>query len=220
MNIDYSKFATTLSLAKSDTDGNKNTWQLYSFKPEDNISSNVTGFALITSLKETITALGNVERITEGEIGLINTLDNYAALYALKRNRFNIYIDTTNAIYLPILEEKDANWYLPAKEQFVQTLSRSNWEQSFSWNDYYWTSTIHVDVENPTVDSGNAFMFTQGTASPSDRMNTYLALAVRRKTISDGVVILPDNVISPEGGENSESGNIPGSGDEGGDFGN
>ena len=218
LNIDYSKFATTLDLAKSETDGNKNTWQLYSFEPEDNFSSDVTGFALITSLKETITALGNVERVTVGEVGLINTLDKYAALYALKRNRFNIYIDSANAIYLPILEEKDANWYLPAKEQFVQVLSRAYWGQSFTWNDYYWTSTIHMDAENPTVDSGNAYMFTRGTASPADRTNAYLALAVRRYTETADVVIKPEDVVVPGAGENGPPSGSGGStgGDTGG----
>ena len=217
LNIDYSKFATTLDLAKSGTDGQLNTWQLYKFDSSDNFDTNLSGYGLITSLKEVITALGNVEPVTQGDVGLINTLDNYAALYALKRNRFHVYIDEANGIYLPILEEKDANWYLPAKDQFVNVIYRATWGQQFTWNDFYWTSTIHIDEQNPTIDSGNAYMFNNGNLTPTDRTNTYLAMAIRRKTSTADIVIKPEDVIIPGGGDNGgENGTIPGTGNQGG----
>lgn len=219
LNIDYSKFATTLDLAKSGTDGQLNTWQLYKFDSSDNFDTNLSGYGLITSLKEVITALVNVERVTQGDVGLINTLDNYAALYALKRNRFHVYIDAANGIYLPILEEKDANWYLPAKDQFVNVIYRATWGQQFTWNDFYWTSTIHIDEQNPTIDSGNAYMFNNGNLTPTDRTNTYLAMAIRRKTSTADIVIKPEDVIIPGGGDNGgENGTIPGTGNQGGDI--
>ena len=198
--IDYSSIISTIKVATSLSDGNQNTWELYSFNPDDQLSGTgeVAGLGLIAALKEVISGLGNVERVTQGDLGLVNTTDNYAALKALQRNRFNIYIDEANKIYLPVIKQADANWYLPAKNQFDNFLSRSSWGQYFTWNDIYWTSSIYEDATSSNNDTGKAYMFNIGQTAPDLRTNTHYAMAIRRMTYTSGVVIPPsDEVIKP-----------------------
>ena len=119
-------------------------------------------------------------------------------------------------MYIPIIEEKDINWYLPAKNQFP-TVMQSNWGQEFTWNDSYWTSTAYL-TETET-DNAHSYAYVNGVETIAHRTSPYLTMALRRKTSTADVVIKPEDVVVPGAGENGPPSGSGGStgGDTGGD---
>lgn len=201
LRIDYSKIGN-IEIAGSRTEGYDNTLELYNFD----------GISILASLKEFIANQDNIQyTLDSGEANITNTLD-FAAMYAMKRNRFHLYNDG-QGWYLPIIEEKDINWYLPAMEQF-HTIMQSNWGQEFTWNDSYWTSTAYLtDTE---TDNAHSYAFINGIETIAHRTSPYLAMALRRKTNTADIVIKPEDVVIPGAGENGSSGS---GGTTGGDTG-
>ena len=103
--VDYSEIANVTS-AMSATDGQANTWNLYSnvggtsFEGEQNLIN--SGYAIVS------------------ESGSNEDTKNFAALYAVKLNAFDIHKGgSENQItYAIIPEQTDIKWYLPAINQF------------------------------------------------------------------------------------------------------
>ena len=198
--INYEKLATAIDMGESESDGHSNTMGMYRFGSTEGGAT--VGIELIAALKAFVDSLGNVDyQPGSGPVELQST-QNYAALNALKRNKFNLYMDTANSFYLPILEQGDDNWYLPAKQQFDEYICKANWGQKFSWNDYYWTSTIFPNADEPDKDTGMSYMFSGASSLPAKRTENYLTMAIRRKTYSDNVTIHPDDVVVPGAGDN------------------
>lgn len=129
--IDYSKISNVTS-AMSTTDGQANTWNLY---------SNVGG----TSFEGEQNLINSGYTITN-ESGSNENTKNFAALYAIKLNAFDIHKGGSgNQItYAIIPEQTDIKWYLPASDQFSGDagLNGQYWsstaindnEQAYSWN--------------------------------------------------------------------------------------
>lgn len=201
LRIDYSKIGN-IEIAGSRTEGYDNTLELYNFD----------GISILASLKEFIANQDNIQyTLDSGEANIANTLD-FAAMYAMKRNRFHLYNDG-QGWYLPIIEQEDINWYLPAMEQF-HIIMQSNWGQEFTWNDSYWTSTAYLtDTE---TDNAHSYAFINGIETIAHRTSPYLAMALRRKTNTADIVIKPEDVVIPGAGENGSSGS---GGTTGGDTG-
>lgn len=178
--IDYEKLATAINVGSSLTDGYTNTMGMYKFEATE--GEEAAGMELITALKAFVESWGDIiYKPGSGPVALAS-VDNYAALTALKRNRFDLYSDEANGLYIPVLNDADANWYLPAKDQYDNTISKANWGQSFTWNANYWTSSIYPNALEPDKDTGESYMFTGVTSTPADRDNGYNAMAIRKYT--------------------------------------
>lgn len=109
LSIDYSQIA--IDIAKSETDGYENTLALY----------NYNGIRYISALKNFMASLGNVVHTsTSQEVTLENPLE-FAALSALKKNKFHLRqaVGEGAVMYIPELNDEDANWYLPAIGQLT-----------------------------------------------------------------------------------------------------
>ena len=210
--IDYGKLGQ-IDIAESALLGLQNTSELYNFE----------GINVIASIKDFLiqsAQAGNkgVEHVPGTFNGNIDQTLDFAAMYAMKRNRFHLYTEVIDGdggaatMTIPFIESKDLNWYLPAKDQFQYFMNR-NWGQAFSFNDLFWTSTAAHISENDNV---HAYAFLNGMETVAHRNDNYLTFALRQYTISTDVNIPlnPDDVIKP--GED----NGPEYGEGGGDDGN
>lgn len=216
LRIDYGELVT-LDVALDDYEGLVNTYELYSFEGI-NVLSSIKDF-LIASAQAGNKGLEHVPGTFNGEID--KTLD-YAAMYAMKRNRFNLYtevIDTDAGditMYVPFIESKDFNWYLPATNQFPCFIN-TNWGQSFSFNDLFWTSTAYTNG----TDNAHAYAYLNGVLTLSHRNDPYLTFAIRQHTLTGNVEIPinPGDVVKPGEGNGPEYGEGgDGNGDTGGDI--
>lgn len=93
---------------------------------------------------------------------------NYAALYAMKKNRFQVEVvsGSTEETYALSIPQTDVKWYLPASGQFANIPSDMNGKQ-------YWSSTA-------INDNANAYSW-NGTANSTPRMDNHNVRAVRVK---------------------------------------
>ncbi len=198
LQIDYSRIGN-IEVADEPFDGETNTKDLYYFD----------GISTLAALKEFIANQDNIQyTMDSGEVEITNTLD-FAAMYAIKRNRFHLY-DDGQGLLIPVIEEKDINWYLPAKDQFPVFMD-TNWGQQFSFNDLFWTSTAYLtDTE---TDNAHSYAYLNGMETISHRNDPYLTFALRRYTVTSDVQIPinPEDVIKP--GDDISGG---GTGGEGG----
>lgn len=151
--VDYSEIANVTS-AMSAIDGQANTWNLYSnvggtsFEGEQNLIN--SGYAIVS------------------ESGSNEDTKNFAALYAVKLNAFDIHKgDLENQItYAIIPEQTDIKWYLPAINQFSDGAGLSG---------QYWSSTANNDNNN-----ANAYSWNSSSQSIL-RMDLHKVRAVRQK---------------------------------------
>lgn len=151
--VDYSKIANVTS-AMSAIDGQANTWNLYSnvggtsFEGEQNLIN--SGYAIVS------------------ESGSNEDTKNFAALYAVKLNAFDIHKgDLENQItYAIIPEQTDIKWYLPAINQFSDGAGLSG---------QYWSSTANNDNNNANAYSWNS------SSQSIPRMDSHKVRAVRQK---------------------------------------
>lgn len=151
--VDYSKIANVTS-AMSATDGQANTWNLYSnvggtsFEGEQNLIN--SGYAIVS------------------ESGSNEDTKNFAALYAVKLNAFDIHKGGSgNQItYAIIPEQTDIKWYLPAINQFSDGAGLSG---------QYWSSTANNDNNNANAYSWNS------SSQSIPRMDLHKVRAVRQK---------------------------------------
>lgn len=205
LQIDYSRIGN-IEVADDPSDGESNTRDLYYFD----------GISTLAALKEFIANQDNIQyTMDSGEVEITNTLD-FAAMYAIKRNRFHLY-DDGQGLLIPVIEEKDINWYLPAKDQFPVFMN-TNWGQSFTFKDLFWTSTAYLSETD--TDNAHSYAYLNGIETISHRNDPYLTFALRRYTISSEVEIPinPDDVIKP--GDDISGGGTGGggTGNEGGDI--
>lgn len=149
--IDYTKMGDISAV--STTNGQDNTWKLYSIVG----GTSFEGEQYLTGREYTI----------KSESGSLDGRPkNFAALYAVKLNAFDIHKggEGSQIAYAIIPEQKDIKWYLPASEQF---------SGSAGLNGQYWSSTAIND--NTDAYSWN------GLSQSTPRMDLHKVRAVRKK---------------------------------------
>ncbi len=149
--IDYTKMGDISAV--STTNGQDNTWKLYSIVG----GTSFEGEQYLTGREYTI----------KSESGSLDGRPkNFAALYAVKLNAFDIHKggEGSQIAYAIIPEQKDIKWYLPASEQF---------SGSAGLNGQYWSSTAIND--NTDAYSWN------GSSQSTPRMDLHKVRAVRKK---------------------------------------
>lgn len=153
--IDFSKVGT-LTTATDLNDGNKNTWELYSFN----------GLNDASALMAQIESWGGVPDKT-----LPANPSEFAARACAMKNKYSVQTETNitgNTVYLPVLDQANMVWYLPAQNE------AANMNDNLS--DDYWTSTAITDPGT------TAYKYTVGgSTSPEDRDSTIHVRAVRQK---------------------------------------
>ncbi len=153
--IDFSKVGT-LTTATDLNDGNKNTWELYSFN----------GLNDASALMAQIESWGGVPDKT-----LPANPSEFAARACAMKNKYSVQTETDitgNTVYLPVLDQANMVWYLPAQNE------AANMNDNLSGD--YWTSTAITDPGT------TAYKYTVGgSTSPEDRDSTIHVRAVRQK---------------------------------------
>lgn len=152
--VDFSK-VPKLNQAVSTSDGLTNTWELYNFD----------GINEASSIMSQLESWGGTPDKT-----LPSNPSEFAAWACAKKNKYktNSQSNQGETIYVPVLEQTDMEWYLPAQEE--APLMKDN----LSGN--YWTSTA---IETPGT---TAYKYTAGgITSPEKRNNPIHVRAVRRK---------------------------------------
>lgn len=153
--IDFSKVGT-LTTATDLNDGNKNTWELYSFN----------GLNDASALMAQIESWGGVPDKT-----LPANPSEFAARVCAMKNKYSVQTETDitgNTVYLPVLDQANMVWYLPAQNE------AANMNDNLSGD--YWTSTAITDPGT------TAYKYTVGgSTSPEDRDSAIHVRAVRQK---------------------------------------
>ena len=153
--IDFSKVGT-LTTATDLNDGNKNTWELYSFN----------GLNDASALMAQIESWGGVPDKT-----LPANPSEFAARACAMKNKYSVQTETDitgNTVYLPVLDQANMVWYLPAQNE------AANMNDNLSGD--YWTSTAITDPGT------TAYKYTVGgSTSPEDRDSAIHVRAVRQK---------------------------------------
>lgn len=153
--IDFSKVGT-LTTATDLNDGNKNTWELYSFN----------GLNDASALMAQIESWGGVPDKT-----LPANPSEFAARACAMKNKYSVQTETditVNTVYLPVLDQANMVWYLPAQNE------AANMNDNLSGD--YWTSTAITDPGT------TAYKYTVGgSTSPEDRDSAIHVRAVRQK---------------------------------------
>lgn len=153
--IDFSKVGT-LTTATDLNDGNKNTWELYSFN----------GLNDASALMAQIESWGGVPDKT-----LPANPSEFAARACAMKNKYSVQTETDitgNTVYLPVLDQANMVWYLPAQNE------AANMNDNLSSD--YWTSTAITDPGT------TAYKYTVGgSTSPEDRDSAIHVRAVRQK---------------------------------------
>ena len=153
--IDFSKVGT-LTTATDLNDGNKNTWELYSFN----------GLNDASALMAQIESWGGVP-----DKPLPATPSEFAARACAMKNKYSVQTETDitgNTVYLPVLDQANMVWYLPAQNE------AANMNDNLSGD--YWTSTAITDPGT------TAYKYTVGgSTSPEDRDSAIHVRAVRQK---------------------------------------
>lgn len=153
--IDFSKVGT-LTTATDLNDGNKNTWELYSFN----------GLNDASALMAQIESWGGVPNKT-----LPANPSEFAARACAMKNKYSVQTETDitgNTVYLPVLDQANMVWYLPAQNE------AANMNDNLSGD--YWTSTAITDPGT------TAYKYTVGgSTSPEDRDSAIHVRAVRQK---------------------------------------
>lgn len=153
--IDFSKVGT-LTTATDLNDGNKNTWELYSFN----------GLNDASALMAQIESWGGVPDKT-----LPANPSEFAARACAMKNKYSVQTETDitgNTVYLPVLDQANMVWYLPAQNE------AANMNDNLSGD--YWTSTAITDPGT------TAYKYTVGgSTSQEDRYSAIHVRAVRQK---------------------------------------
>lgn len=156
--IDFSK-VPVLNVAKSETDGLKNTSELYNFN----------GVSDASSLMQRLESWGGVPDKT-----LPQNPTEFAARACAMKNKYNKTTKTQGGqtVEKPSLKEENLVWYLPAKNE-----APSMADKQYSLNGDYWTST--AGGNNQT-----AYKFTAGQTTADNtviRTKSLHVRAVRKK---------------------------------------
>ena len=157
--IDFNKIPSP-NVAKSPTDGKKNSSELYNFNGISDVS------ALIKRLE-------NWGGTTNQTFPLNPT--EFAVRAAVMKNKFNKEVQTSagETIERPILKSENLVWYLPAKEEITAIV-----DNEYPLQGNYWTSTASDIAE----DDENAYKYILNSGASLEKRTTLLNVrAVRKK---------------------------------------
>ena len=152
--IDFSKVGT-LTTATDLNDGNKNTWELYSFN----------GLNDASAFMAQIESWGG-----EPDKTLPANPSEFAARACAMKNKYRVETQTEKGktVYRPVLDQANMVWYLPAQNE------AANMNDNLSGD--YWTSTAITDPGT------TAYKYTAGGSTSSENRNSAIHVrAVRQK---------------------------------------
>lgn len=156
--IDFNKIPSP-NVAKSPTDGKKNSSELYNFNGISDVS------ALIKRLE-------NWGGTTNQTFPLNPT--EFAVRAAVMKNKFNKEVQTSagETIERPILKSENLVWYLPAKEEITAIV-----DNEYPLQGNYWTST----ASDISEDDENAYKYTLNSGASLEKRTTLLNVRAVRK---------------------------------------
>lgn len=156
--IDFNKIPSP-NVAKSPTDGKKNSSELYNFNGISDVS------ALIKRLE-------NWGGTTNQTFPLNPT--EFAVRAAVMKNKFNKEVQTSpgETIERPILKSENLVWYLPAKEEITAIV-----DNEYPLQGNYWTSTASDIAE----DDENAYKYILNSGASLENRTTLLNVRAVRK---------------------------------------
>ena len=156
--IDFNKIPSP-NVAKSPTDGKKNSSELYNFNGISDVS------ALIKQLE-------NWGGTTNQTFPLNPT--EFAVRAAVMKNKFNKEVQTsgTETIERPILKDENLVWYLPAKDEFSTLV-----DDEYPLQGNYWTST----ASDISEDDENAYKYILNSGASLEKRTTLLNVRAVRK---------------------------------------
>lgn len=156
--IDFNKIPSP-NVAKSPTDGKKNSSELYNFNCISDVS------ALIKRLE-------NWGGTTNQTFPLNPT--EFAVRAAVMKNKFNKEVQTSagETIERPILKSENLVWYLPAKEEITAIV-----DNEYPLQGNYWTST----ASDISEDDENAYKYILNSGASLEKRTTLLNVRAVRK---------------------------------------
>lgn len=156
--IDFNKIPSP-NVAKSPTDGIKNSSELYNFNGISDVS------ALIKRLE-------NWGGTTNQTFPLNPT--EFAVRAAVMKNKFNKEVQSagTETIERPILKSENLVWYLPAKEEITAIV-----DNEYPLQGNYWTST----ASDISEDDENAYKYILNSGASLEKRTTLLNVRAVRK---------------------------------------
>ena len=156
--IDFNKIPSP-NVAKSPTDGIKNSSELYNFNGISDVS------ALIKRLE-------NWGGTTNQTFPLNPT--EFAVRAAVMKNKFTKEVQTsgTETIERPILKDENLVWYLPAKDEFSTIV-----DDEYPLQGNYWTST----ASDISEDDENAYKYILNSGASLEKRTTLLNVRAVRK---------------------------------------
>ena len=156
--IDFNKIPSP-NVAKSPTDGKKNSSELYNFNGISDVS------ALIKRLE-------NWGGTTNQTFPLNPT--EFAVTAAVMKNKFNKEVQTSagETIERPILKSENLVWYLPAKEEITAIV-----DNEYPLQGNYWTST----ASDISEDDENAYKYILNSGASLEKRTTLLNVRAVRK---------------------------------------
>lgn len=156
--IDFNKIPSP-NVAKSPTDGIKNSSELYNFNGISDVS------ALIKRLE-------NWGGTTNQTFPLNPT--EFAVRAAVMKNKFNKEVQSagTETIERPILKNENLVWYLPAKDEFTTIV-----DDEYPLQGNYWTST----ASDISEDDENAYKYILNSGASLEKRTTLLNVRAVRK---------------------------------------
>lgn len=156
--IDFNKIPSP-NVAKSPTDGIKNSSELYNFNGISDVS------ALIKRLE-------NWGGTTNQTFPLNPT--EFAVRAAVMKNKFNKEVQSagTETIERPILKAENLVWYLPAKDEFSTIV-----DDEYPLQGNYWTST----ASDISEDDENAYKYILNSGASLEKRTTLLNVRAVRK---------------------------------------
>lgn len=156
--IDFNKIPSP-NVAKSPTDGIKNSSELYNFNGISDVS------ALIKRLE-------NWGGTTNQTFPLNPT--EFAVRAAVMKNKFNKEVQSagTETIERPILKDENLVWYLPAKDEFSTIV-----DDEYPLQGNYWTST----ASDISEDDENAYKYILNSGASLEKRTTLLNVRAVRK---------------------------------------
>lgn len=156
--IDFNKIPSP-NVAKSPTDGKKNSSELYNFNGISDVS------ALIKRLE-------NWGGTTNQTFPLNPT--EFAVRAAVMKNKFTKEVQTsgTETIERPILKNENLVWYLPAKDEFSTIV-----DDEYPLQGNYWTST----ASDISEDDENAYKYILNSGASLEKRTTLLNVRAVRK---------------------------------------
>jgi len=167
--IDYTTIGNSLNVGTNLTNGLSNTKELYFFKGIGAVSEMET---ILNGIK-----IGNGTWDSKTETGgNYQSVQYFAAKMAVMKNKFSREkrSETNNGqtltYYVPVIEEQDIKWYLPASSE-QSSLS----DKTYPLNGTYWSSTMASDnIKAVTYNES-------GSTTSTDRMENRKIRAVRQK---------------------------------------